>query len=574
MQKSFCFHQILYGKGLPLSYKPIDMGRKTLFMIVVLAGLGGSMLVSCNKKPDTELRPAYLQLHLPRHELKHGSYYRISSSERSIELQFSEVIDASTLDGNIIMRDKEGELTESVQVQCSGKQVLIMLQAGFSLQPGWKYEIHVLQGLRSIGGLSMPSGTIVECRTSIDHGPAQIPLAGNNKLQRNTIAIISDIHMGDPRAYNNNYCWFGKNREALESFLDFVRDSSNVKQLVILGDLFDEWLVPYTIAPYDSNADISDTREFFLAVAAAPINSAIFVKLREIAAHDSIELVYVPGNHDMLGTQQILEEIIPGVRWAGGPDGLGLYSPFPEMIFEHGHRYDFFNCPQPLVKPGHVLPPGYFISRLYAKGMMESAGSGKTGSATGSSIEFRAAWDIAYYYCIAHFMMDLPDANAANIRMGGIDNYEEPFSFHAAKEMYAADIEDYWPATQVLNAVPVPTPCCFQAIWNGHSDMFSAAARQYLDQPPAPKAYKISAFGHTHQPMLEVFPGGSGFTGIYANSGSWIDEDQSSHKVRTFLLISPKAWTGSALDVVGLYQYNPGMDNAYKAVLLAEESIE
>ncbi len=381
--------------------------------------------------------------------------------------------------------------------------------------------------------------------------------------------------MGDPRAYTHDYCWFGKNQTALEAFLDYVRaDSSKVKQLVILGDLFDEWLVPYTISPFDPTLSISSTSDFFHAVADATVNKNIFDKLREIVDHDSVELIYVPGNHDMLGTQDILNEIIPNISWKGGPAGLGEYSPFPEMIFEHGHRYDFFNCPQPLVNPDHKLPPGYFISRLYAKGMMDAKTADKSIEQTSGSFEFKAAWDIAYLYTIAHFWMVLPDAYAKNILMGGIDHYTEPMSFHGTKEMYAASIEDYWAATQAQNQVPVPIACCFHAIWNGHSDLYTAAETQYLKQPPSPKAYKIVAFGHTHEAMLEVYPKGSGYTSIYANSGTWIDADQTKNDVRTYLMITPKAWTGSEIDVVGLYQYNKDTDNVYRHHKLDEESIK
>ena len=532
------------------------------------------MQSACNKKTDTEVTPVYLKVDLPRHELMYKLYYRIPHEERSIELAFDDELDPVSVMGNIRLEDINGDLSQYVELHHTANQVLIMFHPEFELKPGWKYNIVLSPGLRSVKGISLQSEKSIECRSSIAHAiQPQGGLYGGNQ-ERNAIAIISDIHMGDPRAYTNNYCWFGKNQAALEAFLDYVLDSSNVKQLVILGDLFDEWLVPYTISPFDSSVNITNTRDFFMAVAGAPVNENIFDKLNDIANDDRVDLVYVPGNHDMLGREEILHEIIQNAQWEGGPDGLGMYSPFPEMIFEHGHRYDFFNCPQPLVNEGRKLPPGYFISRLYAKGLMGASSSDKSISETSGSFEFRAAWDIAYLYTIVHFRMDLPDANAKNILMGGIDGYTAPMSFNGAKDMYAASIEDFWPATQAQNQVPVPTPCCFHTIWNGHSDLFSAAEQQYMMQPPSPKTYKIIAFGHTHEPMLEYYYKSGKQSSIYANSGSWIDADQSSHKVRTFLMITPKAWTGSELDVVGLYQYNLDTDSEYKPFLLKEESIK
>ena len=143
----------------------------------------------------------------------------------------------------------------------------------------------------------------------------------------------------------------------------------------------------------------------------------------------------------------------------------------------------------------------------------------------------------------------------------------------------ACIIEDFWAATQVKNAVPVPIECCLQAIWNGHSDLFIAAKTEYMKQPPAPTAYKVVAFGHTHEPMLKVYPPGKQYTSIYANSGSWINADDCNHAVRTYLIINPAEWTGSDLDVVMLYQYNLNSnsgnpDPPYEPVLLSEESID
>ncbi len=39
--------------------------------------------------------------------------------------------------------------------------------------------------------------------------------------------------------------------------------------------------------------------------------------------------------------------------------------------------------------------------------------------------------------------MDMPDMNAKNILMGGIDGYSTPFSFIGAQHMYGINIEDF-----------------------------------------------------------------------------------------------------------------------------------
>jgi UDP-2,3-diacylglucosamine pyrophosphatase LpxH len=543
---------------------------KKLSILILLIAPFLFTLSSCKKKSDTEVQLLYMTVKLPNNELKHDLYYKIPLIERSIELDFSEDINSGAVSGNILFSDKNGDLTAQFDIQTSGNKVMLLLKTGYNWKQGWKYYINLLTGLKSEGGLSLQGDQVIELRTGMGYGLESAPLLGATANGRNALAIISDIHMGDPRAYTKDYCWFGKNQHAMEAFLDYVIDSNHVKTLVILGDLFDEWLVPFTISPFEASVNITSTKDFFTAVAGASVNENIFDRLKTIADNQDILLVYVPGNHDMLGTQDIITDLIPGISWEGGPDGLGKYSPFPEMMFEHGHRYDFFNCPHPLVNPGHMLPPGYFVTRLYAQGMMESASTMKETSDIAGSFEFKTAWDVAWYYTLNHFSMTHPDANAENILMGGIDGYTANMSFNGAEDMYAANIEDKWPATQTQNEVPVPVKCCFSAIWNGHSDLYSAAETQYLK----PKSYKVVAFGHTHEPMLEVYPNGANFTSIYANSGSWIDADQSSHDVRTYLLIHPKAWTGSEIDVVGLYQYNPASGSAFAPKLLKEESID
>ena len=548
------------------------MKKKRVFYLVTALILSSLLIIQQSCKKDDELpeESPYLSVTLHRLTLKHDLYYQLKHHERSIEMEFSLPIDTGTVAGNITFSDKSGSLSSHYDLVISEKKVLIAFFSDFQLSDGWKYLLTITTGLKSTSGESLKQNKTIELRTTTK-------LTSVGSTQRNSIACISDIHMGDPRAVSGNYCWFGKNAKALESFLDTIINGDNVRVLVILGDLFDEWLVPYTVSPFDSYAGINNTKEYFLAIAGSPTNSLIFDKLRAIALNEEIELVYVPGNHDMLMTQEILEEIIPGVTWAGDVAGLGKYSPVNGIIMEHGHRYDFFNCPHSLVNPGHILPPGYFISRLYAQGL--SSQTYKEAMAVEGSFEFRAAWTIACLYCILYFDMEVPLMDSTNILMGGIDSYSDPFSFNGVEEMFAANIEDFWPATQVKNAVPVPIECCLQAIWNGHSDLFIAAKTEYMKQPPAPTIYKVVAFGHTHEPMLEVYPPGNQYTSIYANSGSWINANDCSHKVRTYLIINPAEWTGSDLDVVMLYQYNldsnsGNPDPPYKPVLISEESID
>lgn len=538
--------------------------------LIWFLALGNMLLLqtSCNKT-ETTVEPVYLTVNLPRSVFHNETYYSLNYLERSIELDFSQPIDSTTLDGNITFSHKGGPLDIHFKTISSGRKVILVLQDDFQLQSGWKYLITLNTGLKSVSGVKLQSNTTLEIRTS-----SMLLNTGNVPNARNSIVCISDIHMGDQRSANRGYCWFSKNQAALESLLDVVLYSGEVRQLVILGDLFDGWVVPYHLPHFDSLGGVTNSREYFLSIANAPVNINIVNKLRAIASGDSIQLIYVPGNHDMMLTQEILQEIIPGVIWMGDSTGLGHYSGLTGIMMEHGHRYDFFNCPQPLTNPGHMLPPGYFVSRLDAEGLMESGNHAiKTTMSSNSNVEFLAAWTASYEYLKFHYSLTVA-ADSANILMSGNDHYSNPFSFNGVRNMYALNIEDVWPATQIRNAVPVPMPV-MMAILDGSVDLSFAAAYQYM-QTQAPEKYKIVAFGHTHMPMLKVYPAGVNYTGIYANTGSWVNAELCSKPVRTFLVIKPAEWTGSDLDVVSLFQYNPDSGNpgtGYSPVLISEESI-
>jgi len=387
---------------------------------------------------------------------------------------------------------------------------------------------------------------------------------------------MSDLHLCNAAAAEGHYSMFTANAEALEHFLDQILTGGEVREVIIQGDIFDEWMVPFRESPFDTSHGITDSREFFLAVADNPINRPSIEKFSAIAQHPSIALIYIPGNHDMLLTREVLEEIIPGIQWAGDIPGLGKYIPVDGILMEHGHRYDFFNCPQPLINPPHLLPPGYFITRFYAGCISQSGTSGTSKPIMKSSWQFDAAWVLCFAELVNQYHVAVPPMDSSIVLMSGIDGYNDPFSFNSAHQMYAACIENLWQNTQQANGVPVPISV-FVALLNS-IDVGAMAYYEYLNQSPGLNAYKVVSFGHTHNPGLIAYPAGSHYTKLYANSGSWVDPDKCTKKVRTFLTIQPAQWTGSDLHVVKLYQYNKSSegqvsDSTWVADLLEEENI-
>ncbi|MFA5113041.1 MAG: metallophosphoesterase [Candidatus Margulisiibacteriota bacterium] len=398
------------------------------------------------------------------------------------------------------------------------------------------------------------------CQT-VSSPAGEEPLFGDPLASSRTMTVvISDIHMGEERAADAGYCWFTENSSLLAGFLDELAGSAQVKTLVIGGDFFDEWIVPMATEPFQSG--VTSNEGYFLSVAAAPLNREIIAKLNAIADGGSIEVVYVPGNHDMLLTEAIMKKIIPNIVWAGTGAGMGAYWPAGDIAIEHGHRYDFFNAPDPLTRAGSLIPPGYFISRVYATKtaaegvVVEPAAPGAT------DLEFYAAWEIAIAAIGVH---DL-DKDAKIIKTG-IDGYTADMSVNGARDNYAATIGSNWEQRQASNEVYSKMSETSAILagsgigWWGNLE--EPAVTQYL----LPGRAKIVVFGHSHKAMIKKNL--LTLYRIYANTGTWIDAKfvKSGYATRTYVVIDPATSGGS--NTVTLYQYN-GTGEVTK---LAEETI-
>ena len=185
----------------------------------------------------------------------------------------------------------------------------------------------------------------------------------NDSNKRDLVVVISDLHLGADLAYAE----MNDNRKPLVKLLEKARVSPNVKELVIAGDLVDEWFVPATIDTYQGK----DQASFVKRIAAT--NKEVFDAFNQIIQEGNIKVTYVPGNHDLTVTAQQIESILPGISQARDDvQGLGTYSPaeLPQLAIEHGHRYNFFCAPDPIsnqsVAPGTIMPPGYFFTRIAA----------------------------------------------------------------------------------------------------------------------------------------------------------------------------------------------------------------
>ncbi|MDY6851698.1 MAG: metallophosphoesterase [Thermodesulfobacteriota bacterium] len=159
--------------------------------------------------------------------------------------------------------------------------------------------------------------------------------------------FISDIHMGAGKRWD----WFDTNTEGppLIKFFEYVseryKSRKDIKELVLLGDVFDLWVCPHNEKPHNFAEIVS---------AQSPVVQAI----KSMAA--KVPTLYVNGNHDYQVTGQDISKAFDGkVRHLGDVYRRG------NILAEHGHRYALFNRPDPKNGAYLRLPLGYYITRLH-----------------------------------------------------------------------------------------------------------------------------------------------------------------------------------------------------------------
>jgi UDP-2,3-diacylglucosamine pyrophosphatase LpxH len=390
----------------------------------------------------------------------------------------------------------------------------------------------------------------------------------NGGNERNLIVVISDIHLGADLAYAE--C--STNLKSLEKFLEKVRVAPNIKELVIAGDLLDEWYVPATVNTYQGK----DQADFVRRIAIA--NKGVIDAFNRIIQERKITVTYVPGNHDLTITAENVSLILPGINQArDNEQGLGTYSPssMPVLAIEHGHRYNFFCAPDPFsnqdIAPGTIMPPGYFFTRIAALhrvqncktpgDIMPDVTQNTSGDASQNSLfEYWKLWRWAIKY--------LPIENKFNEKMivTNVDGFTGTFSINDLLpyqttpggvidvNLYKGIQQETWNQRQTRNHVPVNIPVD-QAIANSDktSESDDQAKTQYFLNANSDK--RIVIFGHTHDAKLIPSNNYKGEKSIYANSGTWIDHNNVAPTTMNFVVITPQNANTSSQTKVKVYNY-------------------
>lgn len=166
-------------------------------------------------------------------------------------------------------------------------------------------------------------------------------------VDKNTL-FVSDIHLGAGEAWD----WFSPQKEGpyLIEFFQYVAkrqaEKGDIKELVLLGDVFDLWVCPHDETPHTFDQILATHEDVITAIK----NTA-----------SEVPILYVNGNHDF----QVSKEQI-AVAFDGLVQHIGNHYRRRNIHAEHGHQYALFNRPDPKNGGPRKLPLGYYISRLHA----------------------------------------------------------------------------------------------------------------------------------------------------------------------------------------------------------------
>ncbi|MFA5540509.1 MAG: metallophosphoesterase [Bacteroidales bacterium] len=409
-------------------------------------------------------------------------------------------------------------------------------------------------------------GLITSCKDT-DKDDNTIDPFNNGSNQRNMIVVISDLHLGPDLAYTE--C--KNNLKALEKLLYKIKNSANVKELVIAGDMLDEWFVPANIDTYNGQSQANYVQRI------ATTNKGVIDAFNAIIQEGKILVTYVPGNHDLTITAENISLILPGINQARDTSlGLGTYVPndLPILAIEHGHRYNFFCAPDPIsnqtIAPGSITPPGYFFTRIAALHVaQECTIAGDTIpelslNTTGGESQtlLYAYWKLWQWAINALPIENKFDEELIVTNINGFSgnfsvNDLIPFQLTNGGEIDVnlfKGVQDSWSQRQALNNVPVNIPT-LQAIKNSASSTESdnQAKTQYFLNPNSNK--RIVIFGHSHDAKIIASTNTNGQKTIYANSGTWVDHNNVAPTTTNFVVITPQTSNASSKTYVKLYNY-------------------
>jgi UDP-2,3-diacylglucosamine pyrophosphatase LpxH len=364
-------------------------------------------------------------------------------------------------------------------------------------------------------------------------------------LKDGTIVFISDIHMGSeagvkPTAPLKKWGWLGRDRaEYLGGYLSSLADDPSIHTVVVLGDLFDDWVVPAQLAPGED----SDAPDALLRlIAQAGQNQPIRRGFNRLVAEGK-ELHYVRGNHDMFLSDQLLREWVPGIICGQDEDGpgTGAYVLDDLIRAEHGCAYCLTNAPY-VENDRFRYPVGYYMARIDAYDHAVN-GSG-------------ANYLEIFLNMLGDFDPDervgkavLATAHSAEMAENSLFIMNSDYPRSVTVTEVAEKFMDWYLEWDRRN-YPVPAKSALRS----EVGLQTTMRQRWLNSG----AVKIAICGHTHKTRLTGYPTTNQDKDrpsnyIYANTGAWVDggyptsvevdirQDQNRAYVRTVRMFKSRA---------------------------------
>ncbi|MBP1638921.1 MAG: putative metallophosphoesterase [Bacteroidetes bacterium] len=311
--------------------------------------------------------------------------------------------------------------------------------------------------------------------------------------------FLSDLHMNDERSLcypdaEHHYGWLTREEaQAIASFLSYVAGCNDVAEVILLGDVVDTWVCPVHLQP-----------QTFEGIFTAQQNVCVVEQLKQLISK-GIKLTYVIGNHDLLLTDEILQQYIPGINFIRDKDTLLGYYGEGKLRGEHGNRYAMFNAPDADNGMPTKLPLGYFISRIVATKVSKVKEN------------IHAFADSQHDLLTVEDKMSLPESVVDVVLLySGVDE-NDPIIMPDGTSVTAKQVKEQYAALYRQWVKKYGPDKAFQAALAELGYLGYAA-----DELSKEKNLSIVLFGHTHIEKIEENPL-SLPQHIYANTGTWCE---------------------------------------------------
>jgi UDP-2,3-diacylglucosamine pyrophosphatase LpxH len=332
-------------------------------------------------------------------------------------------------------------------------------------------------------------------------------------------AFVSDVHTSAGWSLDGRkgrYDWL----DAVEAnnfaqFLASLNNDASIQEVILLGDILDDWVYPIDIQP----------PHYQQIVSAAHI-VPIINNLKALSGSEPV--VYVQGNHDLSITEDqfssFRDTFFPNISFRD------CYETADGIYAEHGHNHVMWNA----ADPANALPEGHYISRLAATVEARRQERCRQAEVIGTIFSSgRPATDARMP--IKDPMVNLPlsylagkldiDDSETIVTVGG-----NSISLGDVRAMYA-DLSSRWEAS------------------HGVLDVVQSAVREALglegvaDEIATEQGKKVIIFGHTHKKENCYLGQHDAITGaiedpyaIYANCGSWCNHNDPHPKPYTYVV--------------------------------------